>query len=121
MPFSLCFKIRVKFHATKPLPFSLHFLFRRDQDHYSHLISRIMKMYEQILKNKPTDVGRIALERQAGGKTFDPVGVRTTDLPIPKQMHFPLDYQALLFVMLQRFYISNKLYFGVRAIEITQI
>ena len=29
--FSLYFKIRAKFHATKPLVFSLHFLFRRDQ------------------------------------------------------------------------------------------
>ena len=42
--FSLYFKNRVKkFHATKPLAFSLHFLFRRDQDHYSNLISKIIK------------------------------------------------------------------------------
>ena len=39
-----------KFHAAKPLAFSLHFLFRRDQNHYSNLTSKIMKMYEQILK-----------------------------------------------------------------------
>ena len=33
--FSLYFKIRAqKFHAAKPLAFSLHFLFRRDQNHY---------------------------------------------------------------------------------------
>ena len=50
--FSLYFKFRVKtLHAAKPLAFSLHFLFRRDQNHYSILPSKIMKMYEQILKN----------------------------------------------------------------------
>ena len=39
-----------KFHAAKPPAFSLHFLFRRDQNHYSNLTSKIMKMCEQILK-----------------------------------------------------------------------
>ena len=49
--FSLYFKIRAKkFHAAKPLAFTLHFLFRRDQNHYSNLTSKIMKMCEQILK-----------------------------------------------------------------------
>ena len=49
--FSLYFKIGAKkFHAAKPLAFSLHFLFRRDQNHYSNLTSKIMKMCEQILK-----------------------------------------------------------------------
>ena len=49
--FSLYFKIRVKkIHAAKPLAFSLHFLFRRDQNHHSNLTSKIMKMCEQILK-----------------------------------------------------------------------
>ena len=49
--FSLYFKIRAKkFHAAKPLAFSLHFLFRRDQNHYSNLTSKIMKMCEQTLK-----------------------------------------------------------------------
>ena len=49
--FSLCFKIRAKkFHAAKPLAFSLHFLFRRDQNNYSNLTSKIMKMCEQIFK-----------------------------------------------------------------------
>ena len=49
--FSLYFKIRAKkYHAAKPLAFSLHFLFRRDQNHYSNLTSKIMKMREQILK-----------------------------------------------------------------------
>ena len=43
--FSLYFKIRAKkFHAAKPLAFSLHFLIRRDQNHYSNLTSKIMKM-----------------------------------------------------------------------------
>ena len=50
--FSLYFKFRAtKFHAAKPLAASLHFLFRRDQNHYSNLTSKIMKTYEQILKN----------------------------------------------------------------------
>ena len=49
--FLLYFKIRAKKnHAAKPLAFSLHFLFRRDQNHYSNLTSKIMKMCEQILK-----------------------------------------------------------------------
>ena len=49
--FSLYFKIRAKkFHAAKPLAFSLHFLFLRDQNHYSNLTSNIMKMCEQIFK-----------------------------------------------------------------------
>ena len=51
--FSLYFKFRAKkFYAAKPLAFSLHFLFRRDQNHYSNLTSKIMKMCEQILKKK---------------------------------------------------------------------
>ena len=51
--FSLYFKIRArKIHAAKPIAFSLHFLFRRDQNHYSNLTSNIMKMCEQILKKR---------------------------------------------------------------------
>ena len=51
--FSLYFKIRLKkIHAAKPLAFSVHFLFRRDQNHYSNLTSRIIKMCEQILKKR---------------------------------------------------------------------
>ena len=47
--FSLYFKIKAKkFHAAKPLAFSLHFLFRRDQNHNSDLTSKIMRMCEQI-------------------------------------------------------------------------
>ena len=41
---------RKKLHAAKPLAFSLHFLFRRDQNHHSNSTSKIMKMREQILK-----------------------------------------------------------------------
>ena len=45
--FSLYFKFRAKkFHATKPLAFSLHFLFRLDQNHYSNFTSKIMKLCE---------------------------------------------------------------------------
>ena len=51
--FSLYFKNRAKkIHAAKPLAFSLHFLFRRDQNNYSNLTSKIMKMREQILKKR---------------------------------------------------------------------
>ena len=51
--FLLYFKIRArKFHAAKPLAFSLHFLFRRDHNHYSNLTSKIIKMCEQILKKR---------------------------------------------------------------------
>ena len=50
---TLYFKITAKkIHAAKPLAFSLHFLFRRDQNHYSNLTSKIMKMCEQILKRQ---------------------------------------------------------------------
>ena len=46
--FSLYLKFRAKkIDAAKPLAFSLHFLFRRDQNHYSNLTSKIMKMCEQ--------------------------------------------------------------------------
>ena len=49
---SLYFKIGAeKIHAAKPLAFSLHFLFRRDQNHYSKLTSKIKKMSKKILKD----------------------------------------------------------------------
>ena len=52
--FSLYFKISAKnIHAAKPLAFPLHFLFRRDQNHHSNLTSKIMKMCEQILRQRP--------------------------------------------------------------------
>ena len=51
--FSLYFKIRAKkTHAAKTLAFSLHFLFRREQNTYSNLTSKIMKLCEQILKER---------------------------------------------------------------------
>ena len=46
------FKIALEIHAAKPLAFSLHFLFRRDQCHNFNLTSKIMKMCEQIFKKK---------------------------------------------------------------------
>ena len=52
--FSRYFKIRAnKILAAKQIAFLLHFLFRRDQNHYSNLISNIMKICEQILKKAP--------------------------------------------------------------------
>ena len=42
----------LRIHAAKPLAFSLHFLFRRDQNHCSNLTSKIMKMCEQIFKKR---------------------------------------------------------------------
>ena len=51
--FSLYFKFKArKFCAAKPLVLLLHFLFWRDQNHYSNLTSNIMKMCEQILKKR---------------------------------------------------------------------
>ena len=48
---SLYFKIRAKkIQAAKLLDFSLRLLFRRDQNHYSNLTSKIMQMCEQIFK-----------------------------------------------------------------------
>ena len=46
--FSIYFKTRAKNHAVKPLAFLLHLLFRRDQNHYSNLTSKIMKMCVEI-------------------------------------------------------------------------
>ena len=39
-----------KLNVANPLAFSLYFLFRRDQNHYSNLTSKIKKVCEQILK-----------------------------------------------------------------------
>ena len=51
--FSLYFKTRAKkFHVAKPPAFSVHFLFRRDQNHYSNLTSKIMKICEHIFKKR---------------------------------------------------------------------
>ena len=55
---ALYIKIRAKkIHVAKPLAFSLHFLFRRDQNHYSNLNSKIKKMCEHILKHIRTSPG----------------------------------------------------------------
>ena len=43
-----------KFKPQKSLAWSLHFLFRYDQNHYSNLTSKIKKMCEQILKKDST-------------------------------------------------------------------
>ena len=54
--FSLYFKIRAKkIHAAKLLAFSLHFLFRRDQNHYNWT-SKIMKMCEKIIKKNSAPI-----------------------------------------------------------------
>ena len=45
-----------KFHAAKPLAFSLHLLFRRDQNDYSNLASKFMKMGEQMLRPLPNTI-----------------------------------------------------------------
>ena len=42
----------LKFHAPKPFAFSLHFLYLPDQNHYSNLTSKIMKICEQIFKKQ---------------------------------------------------------------------
>ena len=69
-PFSLCFKLRAKkIYAAKPLAFSLHFLFRRDQNHYSNLTSKNMKMCEQILKHSRKNSGNDSKEKIA--HTYD--------------------------------------------------
>ena len=43
-------KLERKNHPAKQLVFSLHFLFLRDQIHYSNLTPKIMNMREPILK-----------------------------------------------------------------------
>ena len=61
--FSLYFKIRVKkFHAAKPLAFSLHFLFRRDQNHHSKIGFKNHETCEQILKKTAPQYNSISLK-----------------------------------------------------------
>ena len=36
-----------------------------------------------------------------GAKKLDPIGIRTTDLPIHGHQHYPLLYESLNFPMLQ--------------------
>ena len=59
-------------------------------------------------------------KRQAGKKDFPPTEIRTFTFQMNNLMHWQLRYEAFSLGKLKRFYISNKLYFGVRAIEITQ-
>ena len=49
-----------------------------------------------------------------------PAGIRTTDLANRDTKHFQLRNHNLILDVLRPIYISNKLYFGERAIEITQ-
>ena len=52
--FSLYFEIRVKkIQGAKPIAFSIQFHFRRDQSHFSNLISKIKKMCESLKKQRP--------------------------------------------------------------------
>ena len=55
--FLTLFIIRAKkFHAAKPLAFSLHFFICRDQNYHSNLTSKSMKKCEQILKKDSTPI-----------------------------------------------------------------
>ena len=77
---------------------------------YKFLFENFMKVTNKFVKegksgapskHEPENVGGIALERQAGRKTFDPTGIRTIDLLLHNYMHFRLCYFALNFAMLQ--------------------
>ena len=62
-------KVRVKkFYTAKPLAFSLHFLFRSDQNHYSNLTSKIIKMCEQILRQRPKQFKFFELQKRRAPK-----------------------------------------------------
>ena len=60
----------VNFHAAKPLAFSIHFLFRRDQNHYFNLTSKIMKMCEQILKKTAPQNKSNSLNSKKGAPNY---------------------------------------------------
>ena len=83
--FSLYFKFRAKkFHAAKTPAFPLNFLFRRDQNHYSNLTSKIMKMCEKILKkHSRMNSGNDSKEKIA--HTFDYTTRTTIVNPEPPQ------------------------------------
>ena len=87
--FSLYFKLRAKKISrrktlAKPKAFSLLFLFRHDQNHYSNLTSKIMKMCEQILKkHSRKNSGNDLKEKIA--HTFDYTTRTTTVNPEPPQ------------------------------------
>ena len=48
----------------------------------TYFYNNCFRLRSRVIKHKKTHVGRIALERQAGGKTLDPYGIRTIDLPL---------------------------------------
>ena len=54
-------------------------------------------------KNKPNNVRRPALKRQAGRQLFDHAGIRTTELPIPTQMHSTLVHQNFFLICCNQF------------------
>ena len=63
--FSLNYRTRVKkFHAAKVLAFLPHFMFQRDQNHYSNLTSKVMKMCEQIFKKTAPQYDSNSLKRK---------------------------------------------------------
>ena len=53
-PFSLLTlkSVQKNFTLQNPLAFSLHFLFRREQNHYSNLTSKFIKICEQFLQKR---------------------------------------------------------------------
>ena len=44
--------LKLEQKTAESLAFSLHFLFRRKKNYYSNLTSKIMKMFEQMLKKR---------------------------------------------------------------------
>ena len=59
------------------------------KDAFTIVASNIVR--EQSNRLSKQLVSRV--ERQAGGKTVAYAGIRTLDLPIPHQKHYPLGYQ----------------------------
>ena len=56
-PFSHSTSSRViKVHDAKPLAFPLHFLFQRDQYHHFDSTSKLMKIWEKILKKRQNTI-----------------------------------------------------------------
>ena len=82
---------KISFSPTKISQFSLIFLGTLWES----------KQWMLRKKHRPTNVGRIALGRKAGGKPFDPTGIRNIDVPLHYHMYYRLCYFALIFGMLQ--------------------
>ena len=51
-----------KFHAAKPVAFSLHF-FQRDQNHHSNLTAKIIKMWTYPTRKEATQYNSIQFKR----------------------------------------------------------